>query len=207
MRRLFLAACLAGSWAITVTAAAEGKFTSTLSDADKAAAGIATLSPDQLARLDALVEAYRQGAPRPTGSPPPPAPPPAATADAATAPAAPPPPPRQVSPAARTAHSGEPKPARSGGLIAQMKDWVKRSADEPPPIVESTIAGKFRGWQGREVFTLANGERWRVANNENYYSPAVQNPRVFIFPATTGGYWMQFPDLKIQVRVQPLLAP
>jgi hypothetical protein len=168
--------------------AAEGKFTSTLSPADLEAAGLQALTPEQLARLNALVENYKNGA-----------------VAAATPPVQTPSPARPVSPAARSAKSSQAKPVPSGGLITQMKGWMKRSAEEPPPVVESTIPGKFRGWDPRQVFLLANGEQWRVANNENYYTPAVENPRVFIVPANTGGYWMQFPDLKIQVRVQPLI--
>jgi hypothetical protein len=165
--------------------AAEKSFTSTLPPEEAAAAGLGSLTPEQIARLNALVENYKNGA------------------VAAVAPTAPPV--RPVSPAARSAKASEPKPVPSGGLMAQIRGWAKRSAGEPPPVVESTIEGKFRGWEPKQVFVLANGEHWRLANPESYYTPAVDSPRVFIVPATTGGYWMQFPDLKIQVRVQPLL--
>ena len=182
-RVVLMLAGLGSAWA------AEKSFTSSLSPDELAAAGLSSLTPEQRTRLNALVESYKNGA-APAVAP---ASPPSASAA------------RPVSPAARSPKPREAKPAASGGVIAQMKGWMKRSAAEPPPVVESTIAGKFRGWDSRQVFTLANGERWRVANAETYYTPAVENPRVFIVPATTGGYWMRFPDLKIQVRVQPLI--
>jgi hypothetical protein len=183
MKRFLFGGVVVALVGLAQLGAAEKNFTATLTPDELAAAGLGSLTPEQVARLNALVENYKNGA------------------VAAAAPASPA---RPVSPAARAAKASAPKPAPSGGLVAQIKGWAKRSADEPPPVVESTIAGKFRGWEPKQVFVLANGEHWRLANSESYYTPAIENPRVFIVPASTGGYWMQFPDLKIQVRVQPL---
>jgi hypothetical protein len=89
-------------------------------------------------------------------------------------------------------------------VIAQAKDWLKQSAEGPAPVSESTIVGKFRGWEPKQVITLANGERWRVANADSYYTPVVEYPKVVVIPASMGGYWMEFPELKVRVRVNPL---
>jgi hypothetical protein len=75
--------------------------------------------------------------------------------------------------------------------------------DEPAPI-ESTIPGKFRGWAPRQIFTLANGDRFQVANNDSYYTPTIENPKVLILPAPLAGFWLRFPDLGTQVRVNLL---
>jgi hypothetical protein len=173
-----LAACLAR--------ADDGKFTSTLSAADLAATGVGDLSPAQRARLDELAEAYRNGA----------------LAAAAHQPAAvvPPAPAADVTPSPVPAAA--PPPAQ--GFFARLKIPKRTGAAPKPAPPESSIPGRFRGWSPRQIFILANGERWREANGENYYSPVVDNPRVRIVPSAFGGHWLQFPDLNLQVRVIPL---
>ena len=157
----------------------EGGFTATLSPSELGAAGLSGLTSGQRAQLDALVERYRGGAPiaSPAAAPAPPAPAPSAAGPAPSTPAARPP-----------------------GLIAQ----IKQSFNGKPAAITSTLPGKFHGWAPRQVFTLANGESWQVANNDSYYNPTVENPRVEIRPSTFSGYWLRFPDLDIEVRVTPL---
>jgi hypothetical protein len=167
---------------LAVAARADDGFTATLSPTDLAAAGLSALTPDQRARLDALVERYRGGAPVA-------APAPLAASPEVASPAG------EVSPPA--------KPARPPGLIAQVKQSLKGK----PATVLSTLPGKFRGWAPRQVFVLANGQSWQVANNDSYYNPTVENPRVEIRPSAFSGYWLRFPDLDLEVRVMPLDPP
>lgn len=194
MKRLLAIGFVAVSLLTPRLAAADGNFTSGLSAADLAAAGLNSLTPEQLARLNGLVEDYKNGAVS-TARATEPAVSARQPAEVRSAPVAAPP---------RAVKSSQPKAASSGGLITQTKDWLKRSAEGPAPVSESTIAGKFRGWEPKQVITLANGERWKVANSDSYYTPAVENPKVVVTPASMGGYWMDFPDLKVRVRVNPL---
>jgi hypothetical protein len=156
----------------------EGGFTATLSPSELAAAGLSGLTTDERAQLDVLVERYHGGAPSasPTAMP----------ASPSTAPSAGP-----------AAAAQAPRPP---SLFAQVKQSLKGK----PAAITSTLPGKFRGWAPRQVFTLANGESWQVANNDSYYNPTVENPRVEIRPSTFSGYWLRFPDLDIEVRVTPL---
>ena len=156
-----------------------GGFTATLSPSELAAAGLSGLTPGQRAELDALVESYRGGAPIPP-------------------PAAMPASPSTALPAAGTPPSTQsPRPP---GLLTQVKQSLKGK----PAAITSTLPGKFHGWVPRQVFVLANGESWQVANSDSYYNPTVENPRVEIRPSAFSGYWLRFPDLDIEVRVTPL---
>jgi hypothetical protein len=50
--------------------------------------------------------------------------------------------------------------------------------DEPERI-ESNIVGRFKGWSGNTVFTLANGQVWRQAAS-GYFETNLQDPAVVI---------------------------
>lgn len=157
-----------------------GKFIATLPQEEMAATGLNQLTPAQLARLETLVEEYRRGLRLPVSRPsarpelPSSGPVPAATAPTRETP----------------------------GLFARAKERLKPTSPGREDIVaESSIVGAFGGWKPKQVFTLANGQRWQVAANEGYYTPEVENPRVQVVPAALAGYWLRFPDLGTQVRV------
>jgi len=165
------------------------KFTSTLSATDLAATGVGDLSPAQRARLDELAEAYKNGA--------------LAAAPASVMPTAP------ASPVALAAGAPQssvppvaPPPAKS--FLARLKIPHRAGAAPKHAPMESTVPGRFRGWSAGQIFVLANGQRWQVANGDSYYSPVVENPRVQVLPSAFGGHWLRFPDLDLQVRVSPL---
>jgi hypothetical protein len=170
----------------------DGKFTSTLSAADLAATGVGDLSPAQRARLDELAEAYRNGA--------------LAAAPASVAPVTPAAPASSAAPAAEAPPSPVPTAAQppAKGFLARLKLPHRAAAAPKPAPMESTVPGRFRGWSPAQIFVLANGQRWQVANGDSYYSPVVENPRVQILPSAFGGHWLRFPDLDVQVRVSPL---
>jgi len=185
--------------------AAEEKFTSSVSAEDLAAAGLNGLTPAQVARLNVLVEEYKSGTITRAKQ---------AADDAVAA--------RKVAEAqaARAEQKAEAarrdaakvearrveaakvetqKPTASPGWLTQAKERLKPVSETAG--IESTISGKFRGWEPRQVFTLANGQRWQVANNESFYAPVTENLKVVIVPAAVTGYWMRFPTLGTEVRV------
>ena len=55
---------------------------------------------------------------------------------------------------------------------------LKSTADEPDNI-HSTIQGKFTGWSGSTLFTLANGQVWQQSEPDDY-STVLMNPEVII---------------------------
>ncbi|HVU35251.1 MAG TPA: hypothetical protein VHE61_17580 [Opitutaceae bacterium] len=175
-----------------------GTFSSTVSPAEASAAGLQRLSPAQLAELDRLVEKYKSGeleaarraadeamtAKR------------AAEAQAAKAEA--------TAAAARVERAqAQSKPA-SHGLFDRAKGLLVSSGHKDDVVAESTVVGKFRGWQPRQVFLLANGQRWQIANDDRYFTRPVENPKVVIRRAAISGFWMRFPDLSAEVRVNLL---
>src|SRR3954467_2119016 len=187
--------------------AEEAKFTSSLSKGDLAAAGISELTPAQRARLNALVEDYKSGAITSARR---------ATDDALAAKkaaeakaalaekkaeAA------RIEAAAAEAKRLEAKRIETAkvaggqGLLAKTRAALQPAKAADVAAIESSIPGKFRGWESRQVFTLANGQRWQIANSESYYSPVTENPKVVIVPAALAGYWMRFPTLGREVRV------
>lgn len=159
--------------------AAEGVFAKTLTPEESQSAGLAKLSPEELARLEALVERYRSG-------------------QVAVA----------TQNAAAEARNTEPTKPRK-----LMPDWVgalitlQRAGDKPEAaqVMESSLAGDFSGWTGRSTFRLENGQLWAQANSDSYpYSPTLHAPKVKIYPASFGTYWLKIEGVNQRCRVKPV---
>ncbi len=185
----------AGMW--VVTARAQEKFSQAVRPEDLAAAGLTKLSPEEWARLDALVEAYKSGVMA------------AARAEVAAAAAA-----RAVAEkkAAKaeagvvaTKAAAAAKPAGEG-FLAKAKVLLSPGTEIEYETVESRIVGDFSGWEGRAVLTLQNGQRWQIANGGTYTTPVLPSPNVKIVPANFGGFWMTIEGVANRVKVLPLGA-
>lgn len=188
MKKLLVIGCV---WAAGALAArgAEENFTRTVRAEDFAAAGLAKLTPAELARLDALVRDFGSGALVAAR----------AAAEAAEARAA-----QAVAEtqAAEAKAMAAAKPKKSGaGLLARARDVFAPEPKGDEPVMESRLKGEFNGWEGRVIFTLENGTRWRVANAASYYCPAIASPQVRITPAGMGGFWMTVVEAKARVKV------
>jgi len=195
MKRLLLTGILVMS-ELTAGLYAQGKFSQAVQPEDFSAAGLAKLSPEERARLDALVESYKSGA--------------LATVrrDAEVAAAA------RIAAEARAtqaeraveqakAETKQVKQAQAG-FLSKAKVMLTPGTEVEYLAVESRIRGKFSGWEGRQIFTLDNGQRWQLANPESYYTPEMEGPKVLITPAALGGFWMSLPELRKKLRVKPL---
>lgn len=198
--------------------AAEAEFSKTVRAEEFAAAGLGKLSPDEVARLDALVREYKSGAlaavkreaavaaeARGTAEAK------AARAEAET---------RAAKAEARKAESARAEAAKvaqgqtevakaeaakaEGGLLARAKVRLTPGTEIEYATVESRIAGNFTGWEGRAVLTLENGQRWQIANGGTYVTPALPSPTVKIVPANLGGFWMTIEGVANRVKVLPL---
>ena len=203
-----LVAATIGMMATLMAAAAEEKFSKTIPAGDFSAAGLAKLSPEELARLDALVRDYKSGALE------------AARREAiaqnearakAEAKAA-----RAESEAAAIKVKAEAQAqarakekeeaARKSetaetSLLARAKVLLTPGTKIEYSTVESRIAGDFRGWEGRTTFTLENGQRWQSAGESTYVSPPILRPSVKIAPGVLGTFWMTVAGVRQRVKV------
>jgi hypothetical protein len=93
-----------------------------------------------------------------------------------------------------------------GGLLARAKVLLTPGTEIEYATVESRIAGDFKGWEGRAVLTLENGQRWQIANGGLYSTPPMPSPKVKIVPANLGGFWMTIEGVASRVKVLPFGA-
>jgi hypothetical protein len=179
MNRWILAGVL-GVGLAGLAGAAERAFSQAIAPADFAAAGLAKLSPEELARLDALVRVHQGGG---GGRVP---------AQVATGPAA--------APAAAVA---APEAKAAPGLLAKAKVILTPGTAVEYEAVKSRIVGEFNGWEARTVLVLENGQRWQVASGSTYAAPPVMNPAVEIASGALGTFWMKIEGVRIRVKVVP----
>lgn len=171
-----------------VVGAADAEFSQSLPAADFAAAGLSKLSPAELARLDALVKAYKPGV--------------AEARDLVTAP------PRggirEAAAPAGTVVQPAPAAAPISDTGRSQKVTVAAGRKVEYSEIESRIAGEFSGWEPRTVFTLENGQRWQADASTSYLGDRVQNPAVKITPGLFGSYWMTVEGVRQRVKVKPV---
>lgn len=223
-----------GLLVFVATAMAEGEFIKTLPAEDFAAAGLQKLTPEELARLEALVQQYKTGEvttvrqqteakaltfqqeaekkilaaeakAREAEAKEHEAAVKAKEAEAKEHEAA-----AKASEATAKAQapatSGQKQPGWFTALLTLKKAGEKPEKEEP---LTSRMVGDFDGWSGRTIFTLENGSRWQPQNKaESYpYSPVLHSPAVKIRPAVFGGFWMEIAGVNLQVRVIPVDLP
>lgn len=184
-RLILIIALLCGHFTATA-----GEFTKNLTPENLRASGLTKLTPEELAQLETLVEAYKTGA-----------------VEKAVV-ALPPPP--TAAPAANPTPALEVRPSKG-----VLPDWVgalitlKRAENVPAKkqqALESRLAGNFDGWSGHTNFKLENGQIWTLVNNEESYVwvPALKSPKVKIFPAAFGTFWLEVEGVTQRVRVRPI---
>jgi hypothetical protein len=180
MNRLIAAGLF--SLVVSTQLAAGESFLEVLPPAESKAAGLDKLTPEERNHLGALVEAYKNNT--------------LTASERATA----------KSEAVPPTNESSASKSKGPGLLAKAKVLLPLGTQVEYGAIKSTIPGKFQGWDGRTVFTLANGQRWQVANGGSYYTRSIEDIEVEITPATLGGFWMSFPTLKAQVRVKLVSA-
>lgn len=85
-------------------------------------------------------------------------------------------------------------------LEAPAKSWTERfglasTPSEPAEgAISSHIAGRFEGWGPSTVFTLANGQQWRVSDGSSAYY-VKQDPKVVVSRGMLGGYRLEVEGL------------
>ena len=217
-----------GLLGLAVVARADAGFLKTLPADDFASAGLQKQTPEELARLEALVQLYKTGELSVMRQ--------KAEAEAsarqlaeqkiiaaeqkardAEAKA------REVAQQARDAEAKAGEAARKNKETATQAEAVpgkkqpgwfaalltlKRAGEKPAkeePLV-SRLDGDFSGWSGRTVFKLQNGTQWVQQNKTDSYvfSPALHSPNVKITPAALSGFWLEVEGANMKVRVEPI---
>jgi hypothetical protein len=172
---------------LTQSPAGGGDFTRTLTPEKMQAAGLAKLTPEELAELETLVQQYKAGEPAR-------APVPATAVTTAKAPAAP--------ESNQAAKSAKILPAWVGALLTLERIGSKGAK---PEAMEGRIKGEFSGWEKRTLFRLENGQVWTQVNDDSYvHAPVLQSPRVKITPASFGTFWMDVEGVNLPCRVKPV---
>jgi len=70
-------------------------------------------------------------------------------------------------------------------------------------VISSKIKGTFKGWSGRTLFTLENGQQWVQTDiYDTYWLPTQPGPDVEIRPAGVGGWKLHLQPNGRWVRVR-----
>jgi type IV secretory pathway VirB10-like protein len=190
--------------ATALAGAAEEKFSQALPAGDFSAAGLGKLSPEEIARLDALIRDYKSGALEAARREATAAAEARAKAEAKVA--------RAEREAAEAKAQAEAQAARARAkeaaekkddtsLLARARVLLTPGTKIDYATVESRIAGEFRGWSGKTIFALENGQRWRSAGESTYVSPPIASPAVKITPGSLGAFWLTVEGVRQRVKV------
>lgn len=183
--KFWMVSLLIGAAGATTAGAAE-VFSRTVRPGDYAAAGLNKLSAEELARLDGLVRDYQSGALA------------RAQREAAAAES------RAAQAEQRAVAAAEKRASVEAARPADAKVVLTPGTKVEYATVESRIAGQFRGWELRTVFTLENGQRWQVIGGEPYVTPPEAGPAVKITPGLLGSFWMTIAGVRARVKVVPI---
>lgn len=205
-------------WIAGIATAAEESFSRAIQPADFGAAGLSKLTPEELARLDALVRDYKSGALEAARREAAAAAKAKAEAEARAAKAEADARKTQAESEARTARAEEarhkaearaqaaetePKKADKS-LLSRAKVLLMPGTEIEYATIESTLVGDFKGWDGRTVFTLENGQRWQSEGGSYLEPRPIPHPAVKISPGALGAFFMTIEGVKPRVKVKLL---
>jgi hypothetical protein len=156
-------------------ARADEPFTKALSPEDFAAAGLGKLSPEELARLDALVAGKQSGAVA------------KATEDTT----------KKVAATVRVQvqaedFAAEQKKASSTSFLDKVKVVLKPGTEVEYTSLDAELVPGFSGYQKGTMLELTNGQRWIVSENDSDYETPTGKPvHVRIVPGSMGSFFME----------------
>jgi hypothetical protein len=197
---------LAGVLVLAGMARAED-FTTTMTPEERVTTGLDRLTPEQLARLKAVVERYKTGQVAVVRQE-------AATQVAAVKQEAE----QKIVAAeakarvAETKTAARPAEAPAAAGAEKKPSWLRalitldKVSKQPDSrdAIESRIAGDFKGWRRYTMFNLENGQRWQADASDDYVSPPTPAPKVRIFPGMFNTFWMEIEGVGPRVRVKPV---
>lgn len=186
--------CVAGMF-FTVAGRADAGFSESISKADYEAAGLKKLSAAQRAKLDALIKAYAAGdyAAAEVNGPAPVAPanapaPQVAKIEEAPAEVA-------VAEVVATPAAATPKPKK-------QKVKIDPGTEIEYNTMDSELVGTFAGFEKGTVFTLANGQRWKVIDGVYVCGPDARVNKVRVKPGVFGSFFLEFEKVSVRAKVQ-----
>jgi hypothetical protein len=71
-------------------------------------------------------------------------------------------------------------------VATEAVDKAVKENKVTPQVIQSRIVGPFNGYNGRTIFTLENGQRWRQSQRDTAYFPKIDSPPVVIVKAGMG---------------------
>lgn len=152
-------------------ARAEDSFTRGLSPADFQAAGLSKLSPEELARLDALVAGNREGA--------------VARATEETKKAV-------TETVRKEERAAAKKESAAAALVDRFKVVLKPGTEIDYTTLDATLPAGYSGWEKGQVLTLTNGQQWTVVQDGgDYETPTGKPVPVRIVPGSMGSFFME----------------
>lgn len=101
--------------------------------------------------------------------------------------------------AAGAAATPTPAPARKESLLERIR--LKPGTQIDYDTLESELVGEFAGWREGTVFTLTNGQRWRVSQGEYEAPRDATRRRVWIKPGLLGTFFIEFEGIKGRAKV------
>ncbi|MGZ5183294.1 MAG: hypothetical protein ACXWC2_22675 [Ramlibacter sp.] len=99
-----------------------------------------------------------------------------------------------ASPAAAAVSGPAAVPAAVPAAAPEQKFGLRppvKKQDAAPDAIRSSVAGRFEGWAPGTVFTLTNGQVWKVTDDTDAVLPIMQNPTVEITRGLLGAYFLQ----------------
>jgi len=176
---LRLGCCVVAMWVSELRAE---DFSKSLTPQEFKAAGLDKLSPDELAKLDALIKGQhvveiakvREETTTKVRE---------ETTEKV----------RAETTAKVKAEIAATKPAPTESLLHRMRVVLTPGTDITFETIETQLVGKYRGFEPGTVFTLANGQQWRVVEGSFWSSARDENkPRkVKIVPGVLGSFFLE----------------
>ncbi len=76
-----------------------------------------------------------------------------------------------------------------------------RAQDSGREAVQARIVGTFKGWSGKTIFKLDNGQEWQQAEAGGYSGQTYENPEVTIKPKLMGNWLLVVEPCQCRVSV------
>jgi hypothetical protein len=95
----------------------------------------------------------------------------------------------------------EARPA-AAAAAAQAFGLEQKTPEEPARSIESTIVGKVAGWGPATLFTLANGQVWKVVDGSSADLAPVSNPPVKIVRNMFGTLFLEIEGTNASPKVR-----
>jgi hypothetical protein len=98
-------------------------------------------------------------------------------------------------PAAAPAPAPAPSPVATFGMESKVKP-------EQVDAIESNIVGWFDGWHGGQLLTLANGQVWRITDDDQVATRMMENPKVKITRGMLGAMYLEIEGSNASPKVK-----